>query len=426
MSGSGSGAASAGSTGTSSGGATTGASSGGATSGTSSGGATSGTSSGAAAGKDAGSANDGGIPPVDGGAEASGSCSGFDCRVCGGVLVDTSTDPRNCGSCGHDCGGGGCSAACLPWEITAHTNPWSLATDGINVAWSDLTTGIVAEAPLSGTKSILLSVPNPATGNQAASVAMAGGRIAWTVASPSGVVEVWSATDGVPNSGARQITLSAPFNGVPALEARAAIAPSGSDFFFIDHDTSLTPDSVLDCNFASKTCAPLLTGATVGNQLAADATTLYWTIYGNSGSVQGALWQASSVTNVALAQLHPSHVAIDATYVYWTVGRTLVRALRAGPFTPQTVWTLPMGDTWEVPGSSNLGVGAGQLATDGKYVYVVYTEYGGLQRVEMCAVDGSACKDAGVPGNHYIGPIACANGFLVWTDYTYLVAQRVY
>jgi hypothetical protein len=183
---------------------------------------------------------------------------------------------------------------------------------------------------------------------------------------------------------------------------------------------------VLDCAFRPATCTALLTGVTAGNQLAGDATTLYWTIDNYAGSVQGALWAGPTVTNIAQNAAYPSHVAIDSTYVYWTAGRTLLRAPKAGPFSAQTLWTLPLNFRWEVPGSSILGLGSGALATDGVYVYVVYTDQGDLQRVEMCTVDGSTCVDARVGGSTYLGPIAAAGGFLVWTDYSVLVARRMY
>ena len=54
------------------------------------------------------------------------SCLAGDCKcsqtTCGGACVDTGSDPKNCGSCGHDCLGGTCSGGqCQPSAVVSNT-----------------------------------------------------------------------------------------------------------------------------------------------------------------------------------------------------------------------------------------------------------------------------------------------------------------
>jgi hypothetical protein len=55
--------------------------------------------------------------------------------LCGGECVDASSDVANCGSCGHDCQGGGCLAGrCQP--VTLATNlqePVGIAVDATSL-----------------------------------------------------------------------------------------------------------------------------------------------------------------------------------------------------------------------------------------------------------------------------------------------------
>jgi hypothetical protein len=73
---------------------------------------------GATAGSGAGGATGGGGRTGTGG--SNGGCSIYQ-AVCGGACVTVASDPKNCGSCGHQCSastpicvGGGCTGSCLP------------------------------------------------------------------------------------------------------------------------------------------------------------------------------------------------------------------------------------------------------------------------------------------------------------------------
>jgi hypothetical protein len=82
------------------------------------------------------------LDPQYGGADATGGEGG-------GACGDTSSDPQNCGRCGHDCLGGACNAgACQPVEIVpadAGYRPWDLALSDTSVYFTDLVNGVVAK-----------------------------------------------------------------------------------------------------------------------------------------------------------------------------------------------------------------------------------------------------------------------------------------
>jgi hypothetical protein len=82
------------------------------------------------------------IPTVGGGSDGS-SCEGGQ-AACGTTCVDTQTDARNCGSCGHDCLGGTCtSAVCQPFTIAqGQAAVTRLVPNGTKLYWSRSATGV--------------------------------------------------------------------------------------------------------------------------------------------------------------------------------------------------------------------------------------------------------------------------------------------
>ena len=77
----------------------------------------------------------------------SGSCACTAPQVaCGATCVDTKTDAKNCGTCGHDCLGGACSAGkCLPITLaTGQNTANSVAVDVDRVYWTRGGTNAVA------------------------------------------------------------------------------------------------------------------------------------------------------------------------------------------------------------------------------------------------------------------------------------------
>jgi hypothetical protein len=128
--------------------------------------------------------------PGDGGYACQLTCAASYTQ-CAKDCVDLQSDPKNCGSCGHDCVGGACSAGqCQPWVVAQTTQgdliPWGpagarglIVSDGVNAVWFDRDTGVL-EAPISGAgPTIILAAMSdaPVIGG----LAIANHIVAWTM-----------------------------------------------------------------------------------------------------------------------------------------------------------------------------------------------------------------------------------------------------
>jgi hypothetical protein len=72
-------------------------------------------------------ASDSGLPVTDSASPADAACS-----------ANTSTDPHNCGRCGHDCLGAACVAgACTPTVLVHAGQPTGIAVDSQSIYWAD-------------------------------------------------------------------------------------------------------------------------------------------------------------------------------------------------------------------------------------------------------------------------------------------------
>jgi hypothetical protein len=77
--------------------------------------------------------------------------------------LDTTSDPKHCGTCGHDCFGGACNKGqCQPnVVVTEQGKITALAVDDTHVYWSNSTTGDVKRMPLGGgTTQTIFDAPN--------------------------------------------------------------------------------------------------------------------------------------------------------------------------------------------------------------------------------------------------------------------------
>lgn len=252
----------------------------------------------------------------------------------------TVTDPFNCGACGHDCLGGGCSAGrCEPVVIANEPGqPMAITVDATHVFWTNATTGDVRRAPLSG-----------------------------------GVAQ----------------TL---FDGPPGVDLGDGLVRSGADIYFTvgDADGGVFRCPATGCGAAGPVpvVAPLASPQYVG---IADGGVLLFSEGTFSGRVgRCTLPCASAPEFVATAEGFPKFVAADDGSVYWS---TLVPGggnLRSGVGVPTTLVSGQAVQQVEVNGGEVLfaarGSGVKGVPTAGGTPRRLYEP---LTQTERFAIDGT-------------------------------------
>jgi sugar lactone lactonase YvrE len=240
--------------------------------------------------------------------DASSGDSGPECDD----RVDTTSDPANCGACGHDCQGGACiESHCQAFALYAGTAVLQdIAVDAENVYWTTLGTyscpsdfctyngdGTVSRLPKGG------GVPFD----------LASGQLRPLPIAVSSTNAFWANVAG-------GTIMTVPLGGgLPSVLA------SGQDPWSLALDatqvywTNLSQGTVMSVPVAGGTPATLADGRAPVS-IAVDATHLYWIdkpIWASSGSVMSLPKSGGAVNLLALAQ-DPSSMVVDGVNVYWT------------------------------------------------------------------------------------------------------------
>ena len=179
--------------------------------------------------------------PNDAGGDRDGGCG------------DLATDPRNCGSCGHDCQGGACIGGRCAAIVLVPSTGANKADQG-QLYWTTYDDGGVHRAPLDG------------------------GAIATYVAN-----------------------LKNP--GCFALDSAKAVYVS-----------QFKDGGVVRAN--GNTIVPVIAGHDGPWGVALDGTHLYWTDYG-AGAVWRSDLDGGSAMSISTNEVHAGCLALDATHLYW-------------------------------------------------------------------------------------------------------------
>jgi hypothetical protein len=286
--------------------------------------------------------------------------------VCGDSCVDVSSDPRNCGRCGHDCLGGACvSGRCQPVELASGHQFAFLAVTSTTLfaGWPD------------GIESIPLPTGTP--------VPVANAHVGGIVA--SAVDLFWVSDDGlwVARGGlASSITKLVPVDE-PLGSYATGIAADASRVYWFGHAMYATSGTLHAVGFdgASPTALPAPSSEFLGS-LAADGQAVYWGTWDSVGSTTVPAGPASELAPAAtpgqgdvfddgfvaiddanifvatmpqitslpkaggaVTSIAPTHdpvaIAVDDTYVYWADftdqhTSSILRAPKAGG-SPETL-----------------------------------------------------------------------------------------
>ncbi len=308
--------------------------------------------------------------------------------LCSGTCVDTSSDPNNCGRCGHSCSsslGGAClSGTCQPFRLS-NTGGTELFIDSSNVYpyyTNSFGTFLTSVARADGT-----------VGNSFTYFA------SFVVAQDATNFYLYE-TEGTSGTQICQIdktTMRAVSTCIyPQGNASVAIGVAGTTLWWVDSAHTLWGGTT-----AGGTPTSLDTSA--GVVLAADSTGLVW------GEQSGALSVSSSATSMTVGTVdHPSGpfssdpmmLILDATYVYWynVADGSLYRTARDGTGYAKL---------------AALANAPGQLAVDSLYVYWTDSVAGVIWRISISG-QGSPVQ---VGSEANVSGVAVDSSAIYWSSY---------
>jgi hypothetical protein len=359
---------------------------------------------------------------------------------CGSSCADTTTDPHNCGRCGHDCLAGACVAGnCQSWVVAnvsaSHAGllgsqagsalvsggHFDLATDGKNVVWIDAYQGVL-QAPASGESSgpiVNLAPLQSSNTVEPGFLAMTNGVVAWTMWDVNNGISVYEASKKSQDAGISVASLPLGATTAGDLPLGLALDATGENAYFLDSlnasNSPLSP-GLIKCDFVGKSCKNIYSATVpkviLGDDVAVSGANLFWT-----DSSSGDVWHADSshpTSAIATAQQAPSLLAVAGQYVYW-VDVTLADADAgtASSFRINRTTQSTPGPVAMVASGEGILTGFG---TDGVYVYFSGSDLAQSGSfIDYVPVDGGqprSLKDGQQPAAMAVG-----GGAVFWLNY---------
>jgi hypothetical protein len=288
--------------------------------------------------------------------------------MCGSSCVDEQTDGNNCGTCGHSCLGGACSAGLCQPVTLATTGGTYLAIDTANVYWSNGTS--FYSCPLSGgcgagtmilnftsNTAGLSTIVVPPPGTYGSDLFVATGSYASPTSGGTGGVYTIPRTGSTLTTDPGYPTTSLAFAPVQGYLFSETLYPgtpqtvdvtrqnadgSGYETLFTGLSTSdpllklgpiavdaanvyigdNTDAEVLSCPITGTTCTPTIVVSFESNALYSDGTNLWVAAYGTATSGQIAKCPTNASCNSGTHDFattgNPGGIIADSTNVYWS------------------------------------------------------------------------------------------------------------
>jgi hypothetical protein len=357
--------------------------------------------------------------PPDAAVDASLCEAGF--AACGPLCVDLTSDPNNCGVCGHDCSGAPCvMGACNGCvALTTATNPTALAVDPAYVYWTDGSSiwRINKDGSSNGQATPLVA------GRAGAIVVVVPlqGNIYWTEC-PGGVFKC-PGDVGCPSLEAGVALWS---NGQPSTCATGMAAdPDSGELYFT---TLGNGNPIMHCS--AQSCAlPTPLGSAVGIyavNMAAASGQVYWENgFGHTFWLfdcedpcmsfnRSAPPLSGDVTINFVLPVRRTAISLTQDYVYWALqGAAPNQLVDSGGF----LWRAALdGGDMEAGGELLVGTGtpSGVAATD---TYFYFTDFN-YRAVYRCAKAGCSTESVRVAaGQNHPGGLVQDDVAIYWSNY---------
>jgi hypothetical protein len=193
----------------------------------------------------------------------------------------------------------------------ASSQPYGIATNGAFVYWADFGSGSIWRAPIAGAHPV--APTQMGSGSGTTGIGVTGSNVLWS--EYAGFVHKGALTGGATAGTA----LTTATNPKASVDTRF-LATDGTTIYWTMSDGN----AVYAVPLAGGTAVPISTVEAEPWGIAVDASGVYWVNKNASGAqantirratLSGATW---TVTTVASAQNGPASIALDASTIYWT------------------------------------------------------------------------------------------------------------
>ena len=244
--------------------------------------------------------------------------------TCNGTCIDTSSDGHNCGSCGHDCQGGGCSGSvCQPAVLvpnSAISTVQDFASNGTAVVWADIGAASIVEMPSMGGTAITLASSPKVTAPWYVGIDTSQNFYAAWIDLAGGNTNLGEATLGTANSGTIQHTFSSTtFTGM--------WYPQGTGSYYTQVQTGTTLGIDLCNTGGACTSLKTVTSSSGARDVAYGCGN--YVVFGDASNNIVYQLYTGAYTLTSIPMPFPYYFAADSTYVYWIAqqsGNVLYRA----------------------------------------------------------------------------------------------------